>query len=117
MLVGWSVWKTDIFIPASVRVDDAHGWKHRKRSLLPSTEAGRLCPGGGGEGVSMGSACCWVLKGQAAPLATFGWWGVLVSSAPGAGLAPIPVLFLLRCRGGVGVLVGGFVGLWVGGCL
>jgi hypothetical protein len=48
MLVGWSAWKTDIFIPASVRVDDAHGWKHRKRSLLLWVLTHRLCPMGTG---------------------------------------------------------------------
>ena len=71
------------------------------------------------EAGSMGLACCWVLKGQAALTHCV---GVLVSSAPGAGLAfiPVPVLPFSLLREGVGVLeclVGGVMGLWVGGCL
>ena len=89
---------------ASARLDDAHGWKRRKRSASLSS-----FPGGGWW---VRSACCWVLREQAPLLCGAGF----VVSCAGCG-SLCSYRFFSPVRGWVGCLVGrcGVCGL-VGVC-
>jgi len=94
----------DIFMPANARLDDAHGWKHRKRFFVP-------CLPGGVRGV--GSACCWVLREQAPP-SLGGGFCCLKCRVRIPVLIPVPDRVPVSLRGGW--VVGGAGGSLCGVC-